>query len=65
MCEMFHCICILCWYRETLQHSVAITFNNMEIKHRQETKFWGLHLTYNMKWDIRIENSSSTIGKSY
>ena len=65
MCEMFHCICILGWYHETLQQSVAVTFNNMEIRHRHETKFWGLHLTYNMKRDIHIANLSSKLGKSY
>jgi hypothetical protein len=37
----------------------------MDTKHRHETKFLGLHLAFNMKLDIHIENLSSKLGKSY
>jgi hypothetical protein len=37
----------------------------MDIKYKYETKFLGLHLTEDIKWDVHIKNLISKLSRSY
>jgi hypothetical protein len=42
-----------------------ILFQYMDIKYRNETKFLGLYLTENVKWDVHINHMCNILNKNY
>jgi hypothetical protein len=42
-----------------------IVFQDMDIKYKKDTKFLGLNLTEDVKWDVHIKHVSDILNKSY
>ena len=42
-----------------------IVFHDMDIKYKNETKFLGLYLTEDLKWDVYIKYVCNTLNKNY
>ena len=40
-------------------------FKDMDITHKGETKFLGLYLTEDIKWNVHIEHLSNILNRSY
>jgi len=42
-----------------------IVFQDMDIKYKNETKFLGLYLTEDVKWDVHIKHVCNILNKKY
>jgi len=42
-----------------------IAFRDMDSKYKNETKFLGLHLTEDVKWDVHIKHVCNILNKTY
>jgi hypothetical protein len=42
-----------------------IKFDSTDVTYKPKTKFWGIHINKNMKWDGHIKYLSSKLSKSY
>jgi len=42
-----------------------IVFHDMDIKYKNETKFLGLYLTEDLKWDVYIKHVCNILNKNY
>jgi hypothetical protein len=41
-----------------------IVFQDMDIRYENETKFLGLYLTKDVKWDVHIKHASNILNKN-
>jgi hypothetical protein len=44
---------------------LKILFQDMDIKYKNETKFLGLYLTEDVKWDVHIKHLCNILNKNY
>ena len=42
-----------------------IVFQDMDIRYKNETKFLGLYLTEDVKWDVHIKHVNNILNKNY
>jgi hypothetical protein len=42
-----------------------IVFQDMDIKHKNETNFLGLYLTEDVKWDVHVKHLCTSLNKNY
>jgi hypothetical protein len=42
-----------------------IVFQDMDIKYKNETKFFGIYVTEDIKWDVHIKHVCSILNKNY
>ena len=42
-----------------------IVFHEMDNGYKKEARFWGLYLTEDIKWDVRIQQLSNILNKNY